>query len=74
MKKILFILSLIVSLSSCIKVEPYNCGVVAGYGTIQCDRWNCYYYLPIRYNNYITNVMVSESDWYFYQPGYSFCR
>jgi hypothetical protein len=74
MKKLLLILILCVSLSSCVKVQLDTCGVVADYGIIQCDRWDCYYYLPIRYDNYTTNVMVSQYDWYYYKPGYSFCR
>jgi hypothetical protein len=74
MKKLLLLLILCVSLSSCVKVIPNSCGVVSGYGTIQCDRWSCYYYLPIRYDNYVTNVSVSEYEWYYYQPGYSYCR
>jgi hypothetical protein len=75
MKKLLLILILCVSLSSCVKVIPNSCGVVSGYGTIQCTNWGCYYYLPIRYDGgYIQQVQVSEYDWYYYQPGYYYCR
>jgi len=75
MKKLLLILTLSLSLISCVKIEPYSCGVVVDYGSIRCDRWDCYYYLPIRYESgYIINIMVSEYDWYYYRPGYYYCH
>jgi hypothetical protein len=75
MKKILTILTLTVLLSSCYKERVYECGVVVGQGIIQCDRWSCNYYLPVRFDNGITtNIQVTEYEWMYYTPGNSICR
>jgi hypothetical protein len=75
MKKLLTVLLLIVSLSSCYKERIFDCGVVTGQGIIQCDRWGCYYYLPVRFNNGITtNFQVTEYEWMYYTLGSCICR
>jgi hypothetical protein len=76
MKKILFVLALIISLSSCYIEPPYysQCGEVVGPGFVQYTSWGYRYYLPVRmYNGFVMDVLVDQFTFNNAGPGMRIC-
>jgi hypothetical protein len=75
MKKLLLILSLVTILITSCEKAPVGCGEVIGYGNVDCSSGNCYYWLPIKFDNgQVDNqVSVNESTWINFLPGDRIC-
>lgn len=76
MKKFLFVLALIISLSSCYIEPPYysQCGEVVGPRFVQYTTWGYRYYLPVRmYSGYVMDVLVDQYTFNNAVPGMRIC-
>lgn len=74
LKTLLIAASLLMMFSSCEKESANKCGVVTGVGYIQCNTFDCYYYLPIKWDNGTTsNQSVDQNTWINYNIGQKIC-